>query len=49
MCSEECRKQRRSLYEDAYLTDGEGFDTVVAEHRTLTTEVHMERAVNEDG
>ena len=48
MCRDESRSQRGELY-DASWTDGEEFDTVVVEFRSLTREVHVERALDEDG
>ena len=48
MCSEQSRSQRQELYE-AYWSCGLDFDTVVVEFRSLTREVHLEKALDEDG
>lgn len=48
MCSDESSRERGLLY-DAYLTGGENFDTVVFEFRSLAREVHLEKAVEDDG
>jgi hypothetical protein len=49
MCSEESQSQRVSLYHDAYWTGGEQFDTVVIEFRSLVREIHLEKAIDDDG
>jgi hypothetical protein len=48
MCRDESRQQRQNLYA-AYSTSGEEFDTVVVEFRSLTRQVHLEKALDEDG
>jgi hypothetical protein len=48
MCSDESSRERGLLY-DAYLTGGEQFDTVVTEFRSLVREIHLEKAIDDDG
>ena len=43
MCSDESSRERGLLY-DAYMTHGEVFDAVVMEFRSLTRQVHLEKA-----
>jgi hypothetical protein len=46
LCRDESRQQRQNLY-DAYWTQGEEFDAIVTEFRSLTREVHLEKALDE--